>query len=381
MAAQKYGRGTSRPADPGRAAAAAASGTGVPRRSATRSDSPAANPPASIQPMLATTGRPNPAKASRGAPGPARRRPRTSQVAPSSTSTQTTWTRNRALMAGSKPGRAPSASQAPGQRQPAYSMAAGTRARASTWLAASTRSSSRSRYPRGSGTGRGRLAVRASSTVATATRRTAPAPVSSSQPSSGPGSDQARPAARCRRAGTATRAATTARAAATWTLRRRRTGSPPFHSSRRCSGRGAARIVPWGRVTCSLPAQVRVPKYQRRPTRAVGTRAARATRRPGWCQNPSPRNRRKTWRSEQADLAAGHCQAARSIATPATLRTRVRVRLRASRRRTASSRRRRRSPAGSSRGCMKWLTLTRVKGRSSSHSTRSGEPEVSPPQE
>ena len=248
-------------------------------------------------------------------------------------------------------------------------MAAGTRARASTWLAASTRSSSRSRCPRGSGTGRGRLAVRASSTVATATRRTAPAPASSSQPSSGPGSDQDRPAARCRRAGTA-------RAAATWTLRRRRTGSPPFHSSRRCSGRGAARIVPWGRVTCSLPAQVRVPKYQRRPTRA-----ARATRRPGWCQNPSPRNRRKTWRSEQAALAAGHCQAARSIATPATLRTRVRVRLRASRRRTASSRRRRRSPAGSSRGCMKWLTLTRVKGSSSSHSTRSGEPEVSPPQE
>jgi hypothetical protein len=311
-------------------------------------------------------------------------------------------------MAGSNPGRAPSASQAPGQRQPAYTMLAGTRARASTRLAPSTRSSSRSRpCPRpptgcsaalgrpapgggrsrlstgstgsGGSTGRGRLAVRDSSTVTTATARTAAAPARSSQPSSWPGSDQARPAARCWRAGTAIRAATTARAAAMWTLRRRRTGSPPFHSSRRCNGRGAARIVPCGLLTCSLPRQVLVPKYQSSPTRAVGTRAARATRRPGWCQNPSPRNRRNTWRSEQVARAAGHCQAARSMATPTTLRTRVR--LRASRRRTASSRRRRRSPAGSSRGCMKRLTLTRVNGSSSSHSTRSGDPEVSPPQQ
>lgn len=124
---------------------------------------------------------------------------------------------------------------------------------------------------------------------------------------------------------------------------------------------------------------MRCERYHSRPVSPAGSRAARASRRPGRLHQPpaedsGDRKPSQEWRPAQARVPA-HCQAVRSRATSQTAATSSTVRVRAASR-TSSPYRRTVRVLPRAVGRIQWARLTTMKGSSTSHRARLPLPEV-----
>ncbi len=272
------------------------------------------------------------------------------------------------------PGSLPSERQ-PGRDQPAYS-----RVRTSTARAASGSLRTRARSSLRSSLFSLRPLRHTTQTMTTAPTRSATCRL---QPTT---SRKAEPPGRrsCRAAEAPTAAATVSRPAAVWAARSRASRRRPYQKPGLPS---AVRLVSssgsgWWGSGCwdSYALQVRWERYQRRPVRAPGSRAARARRRPGCDHQPPWPSSSVARKPSQARSAAhagvpAHCQAVRSSATSQAAATSSTIRV--------SPVSRTRSPYVRTRcrrwrevGRIQWARLTTMKGSSRSHRAREPLPEV-----